>query len=177
MTEITQTKIEIERRYLVPLPLKWYGKFRVLTSPCNKIVQTYLKEHGGFTSRIRAEVSPDYDNLKTKYTYARKNYASFGTYEEMEKAIPHAEYCKYLRLQDLSKKRIEKTRYHLDFKNQKFELDVFQGHLTGLSILEIEVDDINTDILLPPYLKINREITGEAFYSNVNLSGLNCYYP
>ena len=57
----------------------------------------------------------------------------------------------------------------------RFNLDIFEENLLGLAILEIEVKDMNENILLPPYLKVIKEITTDNFYYVSNLANLSSY--
>lgn len=63
--------------------------------------------------------------------------------------------------------KIEKTRFNFG----RFELDVFQGPLAGLKILEIELEHTDEEIELPPGLEL-REVTDDPRYLNMNLAQL-----
>lgn len=67
-------------------------------------------------------------------------------------------------------RRLEKTRYLLG----PWELDVFDGKLEGLVVLEIELEreDAPTPPL-PPGIDVIREVTGRPGYRNQALAGLS----
>jgi CYTH domain-containing protein len=165
--------LEKERRFLIKIPLQWYGKFKVLTSDKLKIYQTYLVENligDQAYSCIRMIVDSDISYNNIDYTYTIKKFVSPGVHEEYETHLSRREYQDKLKRIDLTRSAIVKTRYKIKFNDQTFELDIFEGRLLGLAILEIEVNDINDDVLLPPYFKVIKEITGENSYSNRELA-------
>jgi CYTH domain-containing protein len=171
-------QFEKERRYLIELPLKWYGKFRVLTAQKTRIYQTYLNEPSIENSRVRAIMHFGRFNgaySPMTYTYTKKMYVSAGINKEYENNISDWEYRAKLDKADKTKNRIVKCRYIIDFDCRKFELDIFEEQLLGLGILEIELEDINEKILLPPYLKVLKEITNDRWYNNINLANINSY--
>lgn len=63
---------------------------------------------------------------------------------------------------------IRKTRYHVFFKQQLFEVDVFEDTLSGLVLAEIELDHSNQKITLPDW--IGKEVTGDKRYYNSYLA-------
>lgn len=165
------THLEKERRFLVKIPLPWYGKFKVLTSDKRKIYQTYLKEDligDNTASRVRTVVDSSYSTVD--YVYTIKKFISPGINEEYETHLSKKEYHEKLKKSDLTRSTIVKTRYKIKFDDRVFDFDVFEGWLLGLAILEIELDDMSEDVLLPPYLKVIKEITGENSYSNKELA-------
>lgn len=63
---------------------------------------------------------------------------------------------------------IAKTRHHVPWRGYLYEVDVFEGDLDGLVIVELETPDEVADADLPPWL--GREITGESAYYNSGLA-------
>lgn len=63
---------------------------------------------------------------------------------------------------------IEKTRYHVPFLDYLFEVDVFEGALSGLVLAEIELESANQKIQLPDW--IGTEVTGDKRYYNSQLA-------
>jgi adenylate cyclase len=171
------TKIEIERRFLVKLPLKWYARPFLAFVDRKKIYQTYLKEERYIVSRIRCEILYKFGEelATTSFTYTRKNAVFPGMCEEDEIVLTPERYGAKAKVIDPTRNRIEKIRYMLPFYGRMFELDVFEGKLSGLSILEIELDSLDEKVYLPPYIKILKEITTDRWYSNYNLSTLKKY--
>jgi CYTH domain-containing protein len=166
----THPKLEIERRWLVPLPLKWYARFKLHCASKVGIHQTYLKEPGEANSRVRVVAV----NNRYSYTYTRKKQVKIGVCEEIEIALNSSQYAYRLGRTDPLLHTIIKDRYVFSFQHQKCELDIFKGQLEGLAILEIELQFVGQNVLIPPFLKVSREITGLDYYANMNLAALDC---
>lgn len=64
--------------------------------------------------------------------------------------------------------RIEKTRHHLAWAGQHWEIDEFEGANRGLIVAEIELGSVHESVERPPWL--GREVTDEARYYNVALA-------
>ena len=62
---------------------------------------------------------------------------------------------------------LSKTRYLVDFGGRTWEVDEFHGHLEGLVVAEVELDDENADVEMPPFVSV--EVTGDERYYNSNL--------
>ncbi|CAG1008857.1 MAG: CYTH domain-containing protein [Rhizobiaceae bacterium] len=63
---------------------------------------------------------------------------------------------------------IEKTRHHVSWRGYVYEVDVFEGDLAGLVVVELETPDEVADADLPPWL--GREVTGDSTYYNSSLA-------
>ena len=63
---------------------------------------------------------------------------------------------------------IRKTRHHVLFEQQTFEVDVFEDALSGLVIAEIELDNSNQKVILPNW--IGKEVTADKRYYNSHLA-------
>jgi len=165
--------MERERKFLIKLPSSWSSLaelFEYLTD-VKRISQVYLKpEDGEQAVRIRKTVEGPKNKTKTLYHFNQKEPVETGVHKEKEHEISEKQYQKYLKQADPSKCEIEKTRFVFDYHDQIFELDLFKGHLKGLAILEIELDDIEETVELPPFLKIKKEITEDKTFSNYSLA-------
>lgn len=157
--------LEIERKYLIRRPAQ-----DVLdTLPdvqCIAMSQTYLvPEEDGFGRRIRRSVL----NGQETFTYTRKKAINFGERIELEEEITETVYQQLLTQADLTRKTIHKIRYGFTYQSQYFELDVYSFSDT-LATLEIELDNIDTPVQLPPQLDILADVTSDGRYSNSALS-------
>ena len=155
--------IEIERRFLIELPLTWYASFKLRKCKKIDICQTYLANHlvingEKANSRVRRSETRFDKYTQIKYTLTTKNIVSPGINNEIEYVISHKEFLEKLKLADNSKKLIAKSRYEIPYGGKTFELDVFQNEYEGLAILEIELLDLKETITLPPFLKVIKEI-------------------
>ena len=64
---------------------------------------------------------------------------------------------------------IEKTRHVFDYKGQTFELDIFP-FWNDKAFLEAEVSSEDTEIPIPPFIKVIKEVTEDLSYRNSALA-------
>jgi CYTH domain-containing protein len=62
---------------------------------------------------------------------------------------------------------IEKIRYEVEFENNIWEIDVFDGVNKGLVVAEVELSDENQNIRIPNW--IGEEVSHEPKYYNAAL--------
>ena len=166
--------LEIERRFLVKLPLPWYVLFKLYQCTNTEIVQTYLTDPPN--SRVRqCDIKAFGVPRRFEYFLTTKKTIATGINEEQEERLIAYQYAWKVVNKDKLRHEIRKVRYNLLFAKQPFELDIFRDRLKGLAILEIELDYPNQTVRIPPYLSIEKEVTGDDGYSNYNLSKLNSY--
>lgn len=167
------TKLEIERKFLVKLPMEWSQLSEMFDDlvTIKRITQTYLiPKEGEQAARIRKTIEGLKDDLKTEYHFNQKKPVDAGVHEETEREISQADYNRYLKKSDPKKHSVEKTRFVIRYNDQDFELDVFKNDLAGLAILEIELEDKNDTVELPPFLKVVKEVTKDKRYTNYSLA-------
>lgn len=170
------TKLEIERKFLVKFPTSWSALSEMFDDlvDVKRISQTYLKaeqaEQGEQAARVRKTVKGLTGETETEYHYNQKKSVDSGVHEETEREIDQKEYEKYLKKSNSEKVPVEKTRFVFKFNDQIFELDVFKGPLKGLAILEIELEDKEDKIELPPFLKVIKEVTKDKRFTNFALA-------
>jgi len=63
---------------------------------------------------------------------------------------------------------VEKTRYEIEFAGHTWEVDEFHGANRGLIMAEVELDDEETEVELPPWA--GREVSDDPRYTNVRLA-------
>lgn len=161
---------EIERKYLIKLPSE-----NILDSlpesQRTDIVQTYLNSPNERTSRrIRKRGT---NAIGYKYYYTEKTPISFGEKIEIEREISEAEYKKLLLQTDPESLPIKKERYCFNYKNQIFELDVYDFS-DKYATLEIELENIDKTVFLPDFIDIIADVTDDNRYSNAALSKTRC---
>lgn len=165
--------LEKERKFLIKFPTSWSvlaELFEYLVD-VKRISQTYLKaEEGEQAARVRKTVEGPSDDTKTVYHFNQKKPVETGVHEEKEYEISDKQYEKYLKKSNPEKCAVEKTRFVFDYHDQTFELDLFKGHLKGLAIMEIELDDMEDTVELPPFLKVVKEVTKDKRFSNFSLA-------
>jgi adenylate cyclase len=62
---------------------------------------------------------------------------------------------------------LSKTRYEVPVGNCTFEVDIFEGELTGLVVAEVELLNENQTVFLPDWL--GREVSDDMAYTNISL--------
>lgn len=145
--------IEIERRFLV----------EVLPEPLprpSRIIQGYLMTSPAAV-RVRSE-----DGVHTLTIKA----GSGVRRTEIERSLTAAEFDALWEVAtDL---RIEKRRHRIELDGGAVaELDLFDGHLTGRRLVEVEfVDEAAADAFVPPGW-FGREVTDDGRYTNAALAG------
>lgn len=166
-------KLEIERKFLVKFPTSWSELAELFDDlvDVKRISQTYLqREDDEPSARVRKTVEGLTGETETVYHFNRKKPVSAGVREEEEREISKKEYDNYLKKPLPGKVEINKTRFVFNYNDQTFELDVFKGALVGLAILEIELEDKDQPVELPPFLKVVKEVTEDKKYNNFELA-------
>jgi CYTH domain-containing protein len=165
--------LEIEKKFLVNFPKSWLALSELFDNlvDIKRIFQTYLKPKGDEPSaRVRKSISGLVGETEIVYHYNQKKPVETGTHEETEREISEKKYNEYLKEPYPGKGPVEKTRFVFKYHDQLFELDVFKGPLKGLAIMEIELDDKNQTVELPPFLEVVKEVTEDKNFNNFNLS-------
>jgi CYTH domain-containing protein len=157
---------EIERKYLLeraPSPdvLAAFGAVSV------EIEQVYLVNRDGVDARrVRRLVDGD----GTRYRYTEKRRVRGIVREEREHEIDAAMFERLLAEADPTRRPIRKTRHVFDHHGQRLELDLFEGPLAGLVILEIELDDEDVVPTVPSELGPYRDVSEDPEFLNWNLA-------
>ncbi len=159
--------LEIERKFLIHL-----DKIDLSLLPSLKIKQGYILKADTGSVRVRIEERKMFDKLDNNIHYNTDAFMMIKKrVDEMsnqEITLP-LQYDAALEMLEKNcyKPPIEKTRYICQINELKWEIDVFEGHQTGLVVAEVELNSRDQDIDLPEW--IDREVTGQAQYYNVNL--------
>ena len=148
--------VEIERKFLVDNPAQ------ALLSARHSfhIFQGYISNDPARTVRLRIGEGKGFLTIKGASS------AEGTTRLEWEQEIPLAEAKALMPL--CLPGLIQKTRHHVVDQQQLFEVDVFEGALTGLVIAEIELKNPKDKIQLPAW--IGKEVTGDKRYYNSHLA-------
>lgn len=149
--------IETERKYLIKYP----DPKNIPNAEITDIVQTYLTSDGDKIRRVRKRGE--------KYIYTEKTPLGFGSCEEYERELTRQEYDELLKQADPNAEPIIKKRVCFYYEGQLFELDVYDFS-KEYATLEAELDSIDRQIKLPPFIEIIKDVTGDGRYSNAALS-------
>lgn len=146
--------LEIERKYLVA-----DQSFLPLATQADQIIQGYLSTHRP-SIRVRLRNREAYLTIKGKST-------SEGLVRsEWEYPIPYEEAKEMLA--ECGTRIVEKTRYLVPYAGKVWEVDVFSGKHAGLILAEIELDDADEEVALPPF--VGEEVTHDVRYYNAYMA-------
>lgn len=107
------------------------------------------------------------------YTHTTKHRREPGSAAEFDRMITPAEHLMALNHRDPDCATIRKKRTCFLWEGRYFELDVYTDWLIDgepLKVMELEVEDLRANVTLPPFVKIEREVTGESAFSNRELA-------
>lgn len=156
---------EIERKFLIKKPTEEEIKNLGCVSETN-IIQTYLtSEDPNVERRIRQRGSKK-DGFNFYYT--EKSNVCYGERIENERKISANEYINYLVEADHNLHQITKIRKCFIFDKRYYEMDIYPFS-DEYAILEIELNDINEEINLPP-LNFVKEVTDDKNYKNHSIA-------
>jgi CYTH domain-containing protein len=146
---------EVERKFLVRRIPSQIGE-----ATCQDIIQGYLtSESVGTEVRLRRKGDRWYQTVKSAGALVRAEYEIEITPAQFDRLWPATE-----------GRRIEKTRYELDYGDVVIELDVYRGQLDGLVTAEVEFRDVEHSRTFQPPAWLGVEITEDPRYKNKNLA-------
>ncbi len=146
---------EIERKFLV-VGDDW--RAGALGIPYR---QGYLSAGADAICTVRARVAGERAFLTVK------GRAVDGARDEYEYPIPVADAEEMLERLCVGG-RVEKLRHRVPFAGRVWEVDSFSGENAPLVIAEVELDSIDADVALPPW--VGREVTDDPRYTNAALA-------
>ena len=155
---------EIERKFLVKAGFD-PGSLPVVHRTF-QIAQTYLKTDDGSAARVRERRGQG----AAVYSHTVKRTLEAGVREEHEHQISGREYVEYLTERDPGKRTVRKERRCFLWAGQYFELDTFIEPRAGLTLLEIELDDVEDEVNLPPFIEIVGDVTRDESYTNFSMA-------
>ncbi len=154
--------LEIERKFLIRFPdLNWLDR----VADRSQITQTYLLDEKGVSARVRKREWPD----RCVYTHTRKQKITLRRRVEQEREITLEEYQLLLEQADPKRSPLFKTRYCLPYCGQLLEIDVFP-FWKKQAFLEIELDEEDAEVIIPPQLSVLREVSDDKHYTNAALA-------
>lgn len=142
---------EIERKFLVK-----DMSYKEMAFSSSRIIQGYICSERGRTVRVRIRNEKGFLTIKGASTDD-----GLSRYE-WEHEIPLNEAQELMKL--CQPGMIDKTRYLVRFGKHTFEVDEFYGDNDGLVVAEVELNAIDEDYEIPPFL--GEEVTGQVRYYN-----------
>ena len=159
-----KSHIETERKYIIMKPTA-----KVLTAQdgytASDIEQIYLNSDAGVTHRIRKRTYAD----RVEYTETLKVRISAASSVEEEREITADEYGALKANIRKGSRPVIKTRHTFVFLGQLFEIDVYP-EWSRTAIMETELESEDTAAVMPDFIKIVKEVTGNKGYSNASMS-------
>ena len=150
---------EIERKFLIKYP-----DLKALNNPTLEkvdIIQTYLRK-----SNPNEEIRIRQRGCDGHFIYTRTIKKGTGQKRlETEKRISKDQYLTYLMDADQNYHQIRKTRYCFVYNNQYLELDIYP-FWKDKAILEIEINNENGKVEIPPEIEVIKEVTNDPHLKN-----------
>lgn len=146
-----KNNLEIERKFLlksIPLGL----------SEGQTIMQAYIFSSPGKELRVRVKGETSQIAVKISMADIIK--------EEFEYDIPLNDSLRLIKIASTFPP-IVKTRYLVDYKSMRWEIDFFKGENEGLILAEIELNDVEESFAKPDWL--GEEVTYDKRYYNAYL--------
>lgn len=142
---------EIEYKFLVDA-----DKWGALTKPKPKrIVQSYLQREKKNTVRVRIKDDKGFLTIKGLTVGVTRT--------EFEYEIPVADVTAMI--DDFDLPAIRKKRFEIEYKGHTWEVDVFEGRLSGLILAEIELDSEDEAFEIPDWITENVSDNPEYYNS------------
>lgn len=172
--KLTRVLSEISNVLGIPEPIETERKYLVdLTGPipnCNVslIRQTYLLPVDGRERRLRARG----ENGHNVYFLTTKVRLTGDSCYEYERRIDENTYRELLTEANPAKRTVVKRRHCFLWKDQYFELDLFEEPKLSHYLLEIENASSPDEVIMPPFVNVVEDVTGNPNYYNSNLAKL-----
>ena len=161
---MNENKVEIEKKYVIAMPkVSLLEKMPEYTE--SDIVQIYLSSPSGITHRVRSRSRLG----AVVYTETKKVRIDKMSAFEDEREISRDEFEKLALNPAEGTKPIVKKRYTFVYKNQLFEIDVYPEWKSS-AIMETELEDRDTVVEFPDFIKILSDVTGNRRYSNAAMA-------
>lgn len=156
---------EIEKKYLIEYP-----NIKELESMHNcekvEIIQTYLtSDNKDEVVRIRQRGK---EGNYIYYKTVRKELADQKRLE-VEKRLSKEEYLNLLMNADPNYRQIRKTRYCLMHNKTYYEIDIYP-FWKDKALVEVELENDSKKIMLPSFLKVIKDVTGDVNYKIYSLA-------
>ena len=147
--------MEIERKFLVPQVPNNLDRY-----PQDDFLQGYIAlAEDGTEVRLRKIGDQYFETVKTGDGLARGEVEIDLTQQQFD------------RLWALTEgRRIEKTRYRIDYEWVVIEVDVYRGKLSGLMTAEVEFESVAASRSFEPPEWLGEEVTNDSRYQNKHLA-------
>ena len=148
--------MEIERKFLIKELPKDLSQYR-----SREIEQAYLN----FVPTIRIRHDKSIDSEKYELTYKGK-----GVYAHEEYNLPLDKESYENLLKKHEGSVIKKKRYMIPLGHLTAELDIFEGHLKGYKLVEVEFGSEEEEMSFTPPSWFGEDVTAGGEYTNARLA-------
>ena len=152
-------------KYLVEVDEDMLNKIKVEQAYSNfHIEQYYLTSTNGIERRIRRRIR----NGNELFSYSEAKYLSTNERIKSDKVLSSRQYYDYKAEADPNLKPINKERHSFINDNMFYKLDIFDFDQSK-GLLSAQVGE-GENIVLPPYIKVIKDVTNEVAYKNYYLA-------
>lgn len=130
------------------------------------ITQTYLKERNKGTERRARKVVSD---NSISYSYIEKRPVSQIERIENERLLSQKEYIRMTEDVDPAYGSISKRRYCFRYNDRYFTIDSYPVS-ADLAIMDVQLNDKDEEPVLPPEIRVIKEVTGDPNYQGNMIS-------
>lgn len=156
--------LEIERKFLIEYPdITWLEGIDGIQIV--KISQYYFDTDSERKVRIRSWEECG----SIRYILTKKTRITDMTRIEEEYDISYEEYKNLLSAAQANKRKISKTRYRFPYAGRVVEVDIFP-FWNDKAIAEIELESEEERVILPPEIKVIKDVSRDRCYTNYNLA-------
>ncbi|MBQ8380703.1 MAG: hypothetical protein IJY18_02310 [Clostridia bacterium] len=131
----------------------------------SEILQIYL-ESPAATHRVRRRV---YSSGKVEYTENKKIRISKMSAIEEERVISEEEFFALAEKIEKGAKPLKKIRRTVKYLGYTYEFDFYEDW-KSTCIMEVELPSEDTELVLPPLVRMLKNVTGEKMYSNHSMA-------
>lgn len=158
------TNVEIEKKYVIAKP-DISQLCMIPEYTYSEIEQIYLASPSGITHRIRSRRFPS----GVKYTETVKVRIDKMSANETEREITQERYFELRENIAPESVPVIKERHTFPYGGHTFEIDVYPNWEKSC-IMEVELSSRDEDAILPPFISVIAEVTGDKRYSNASMS-------
>jgi CYTH domain-containing protein len=157
--ETKYTRVEYERRFLVPAHSDWSGAVEPYSK---KFEDKYLRH-----ARLRLRILTDSDTGRQIIKLTKKFESASPYFQTISRILLSP--GEYELLDSLEGDRLKKIRYYHNYRGRVFSIDAFEGELDGLVLCEVEAEGIEELMRAEPPAYAKCEVTGDTFFTGGKL--------
>lgn len=157
--ESKYTRVEYERRFLVPPHSEWKS---AVESYSKTFDDKYLRH-----SRLRLRVLTDSDTGRRIIKLTKKFESASPYFQTISRILLSP--GEYELFDGLEGYRLKKIRHYHNYCGRVFSIDVFEGELDGLVLCETEAGGMDDLMSAEPPAYAKYEVTEDSFFTGGNL--------